>query len=332
MTFDMVLLLLGIGLGLGVSWLARAWPLWRRRTKPSQTERSPLTDIVNQVPVVVWMVGTDNRLLFVNDAYERLTGRAKTLLYSDHDSFLQLIHPDDLQLVISTIDNQRADGYEMNYRIVRDDGEVRHLHEVRRSIVDEHGELLYHIGTAMDISSEMVARNELHDLNSRLHAANLRLRESARIDHLTRCLTRNALFEEADMALQLARRYGRTSTLIFFDLNDFKHINDTFGHHVGDRGLVAFAEQIKARLRMTDELARYGGDEFVALLRETDTVQAQQLLATLGPVVINDGAGNSIILRYAAGLAGSDAAGIRSVDDWLRLADGRMYTQKMRMG
>lgn len=318
--------------GIGLCLLVRRWlPALRRKGSGASAEQSHLTAIVNQVPVVVWVLGTDNRLLFVNDGYEILSGRNKALLYADPSTFQQLIHPDDRERVWRIVANRDdTGGYEMNYRIVRDDGEIRYLREIGRGVRDGQGRLLYHIGSAMDITSEMVVRDELHELNSRLREANLRLRESARLDNLTRCLNRNALFEEAETALQLERRYGRSSTLIFFDLNDFKRINDNFGHHIGDCGLVAFAEQIKVRLRATDELTRYGGDEFVALLRETDGDQARQLLAAFGPVMINNGAGGNIALNFAAGLACSDQPGIRSVDDWIRMADSQMYAQKMR--
>src|SRR5690606_31765026 len=148
------------------------------------------------------------------------------------------------------------------------------------------------------------------------------------LDSLTGCLNRTALIDEAEKALQLEQRYRRSSSLVFFDLNDFKDVNDNFGHHVGDRCLIAFAEQIKARLRTTDELGRYGGDEFVALLRETDALQAQQLLSTLTPIIIEEGRGSSIILRFSAGIADSGDSEVRSVDDWLRVADLQMYRQK----
>lgn len=149
------------------------------------------------------------------------------------------------------------------------------------------------------------------------------------MDNLTRCLNRAALLDEAEKSLQLEQRYRRSSTLVFFDMNNFKEVNDNFGHHVGDRALIAFAEQIKSRLRATDELGRYGGDEFIALLRETDSDQARQLLMSLPPVVLDNEDGSSIILRYSAGVACSDEAEIKTIDDWLRIADTHMYQHKL---
>lgn len=304
----------------------------KRSEQLNRAVEEKMRTIVDHAPAAVWMSAPDStRILYVNGAYESIWGRSKESWYADPTSCLQLVHPDDIERVRQSLATRGdSSSYEINYRIVRDDGELRYIRDIGRSVYDVRGRLQYLVGSAMDISGEMRVRDELHELNSRLREANQRLQESARLDNLTHCLTRTAFFDEAEKALQLEQRYGRSSTLVFFDLNNFKEVNDNFGHHVGDRGLIAFVEQIKARLRTTDELGRYGGDEFVVLLRETDAAQARQLLATLGPVVVDAEQGNSIILRFSAGVACSDDAGIASVDDWMRAADTQMYHQKAR--
>lgn len=297
----------------------------------AQSAHAKFAAIAAQVPVAVWLLSPDYQIIFANDALETLTGCTKEVFFANPRRYFDLMHPEDVDRVRQAMRAHAIESnYEINYRILRDDGEMRYIRQLGRGVYDSHGKLLYSVASAMDISSEMIARDELHELNSRLRETNLRLCESVRLDGLTRCLNRVALFDEAEKALMLARRYQRISTVIFFDLNNFKEVNDGFGHHVGDRALIAFAEQIKARLRTTDELGRYGGDEFVVLLRETDAEQAAQLVATLPPVVVDNGDGSSIILRYSAGIACSDDSEIESVDDWLRIADGLMYRQKAR--
>lgn len=294
-----------------------------------RSQEEQLTAIVERLPVAVRMLSPTDDLLFVNSASEQMFGRSKEQIYADPRCFEQLIHPDDVERALLVIMRGKIDGnYELNYRVLRDDGEIHYIREQGTSIFDERGKRIYQLCSATDISGEMIAREELHDLNSQLREANLRLGESVRLDSLTGCLNRAALLDEAEKALQLAQRYQRSSALVFFDLNNFKAVNDNFGHHIGDRCLIAFAEQIKTRLRTTDELGRYGGDEFVALLRETDAEQARKLIATLGPIVLDDGRGSSIILRFSAGVACSDVADIQTVDEWLRIADGQMYRQK----
>lgn len=301
-----------------------------------QDEQQAAKDIIGHVAAAIWMSNADgSRLLFANAACAKIFGTASAdpaegTGADDTQIFQRFVHPEDEDRLQQAFALRAVDGcYEVNYRILRNRRQ-RYIRETGKVIFDDSGERQYVISSAIDISSEMAVRDELCSLNSQLREANLRLRENARRDNLTQCLNRAAFLDQAEKALHMEQRYGRSSTLIFFDLNDFKQLNDNFGHHIGDRGLIEFAEQIKARLRTTDELGRYGGDEFVVLLRETDAAQAQQLLVSLLPVVIDAENGNSIILRYSAGIACSNAPDIGSVDDWLRNADSQMYHQKMR--
>jgi diguanylate cyclase (GGDEF)-like protein/PAS domain S-box-containing protein len=303
----------------------------KRAERFSHAAEETFRTIAEHVPAMIWVSTPETRMLFINRAHETIWGRSRESVYIDPDSNLRMVHPADLERVLQCrAARDRSGDYEINYRIQRDDGEIRYIRDIGRGVCDERGQLQYVISSAMDITSEMHVRDEMHELNCRLREANLLMQENARLDSLTHCLTRSAIFESAEKALQVAQRYGRASTLVFFDLNDFKEINDNFGHHIGDRGLIAFAEQIKARLRTTDDLGRYGGDEFVALLRETDAEQAGRLLASLTPVVVDAGEGRSVIVRFSAGVACSSEPDIGTVDDWMRCADDHMYRHKAR--
>ena len=286
--------------------------------------------VVETLPTVVWMLAPDlSRVYYVNEAFESVWGQLRETLYANPLSFLNLIHPEDLAQVVQVYSGKEH-AWDVSYRILRADGEMRHVRDIGRGVFDEHGELVYFTSSNIDITNETRVREEFRDLNFRLHEANLRLTESARLDSLTACLNRGAFLEEAEKAIQIDTRYGRNSTLVFFDLNDFKQINDSFGHHVGDRALVAFAEQVRLRLRNTDELGRYGGDEFIVLLRETDAEQARALVDSLLPVVVDADDGNSLIVRYSAGIAAISDLKSTSVDEWIRMADDQMYGQKMQ--
>jgi len=288
--------------------------------------------LVSHMPVAIWFSPADDRrILFVNEAFERIYGLSRDLFYADPDCALRLVHTEDRETVRKTLGEGGLKGAcDINYRIQRSDGSQRYVRHMERGVFDSRGNLLYRVNTVTDISSELRVRDELRAANDQLREANQRWQESARLDALTGCLNRGAFFEAAEKALQLEQRYKRSSTLVFFDLNNFKDVNDNFGHHVGDRALIAFVGQIRARLRTTDELGRYGGDEFVALLRETDALQARLLLATLAPVVVDAENGNSVILRFSAGVACSDDPAIDTVDDWTRIADSQMYYQRTR--
>lgn len=96
----------------------------------------------------------------------------------------------------------------------------------------------------------------------------------SRHDGLTQCLNKNAAMEELEREVAHAKRHGNKLSIMLLDLDNFKEINDTHGHLAGDRILVDFATRAKASLRGSDQLTRFGGDEFMAILPDTDLAQA----------------------------------------------------------
>ena len=96
------------------------------------------------------------------------------------------------------------------------------------------------------------------------------VKQLAVLDPLTGVNNRRAFFEDAEREFVRGMRYQRSLVVIMFDADKFKVVNDTYGHPVGDRVLKAMAASIRGNLRDLDLFARYGGDEFIALLPETD--------------------------------------------------------------
>ncbi len=92
----------------------------------------------------------------------------------------------------------------------------------------------------------------------------------SRTDALTDILNRRAFYEAASLELKKLERYGKSLSLVYLDMDDFKAVNDEYGHHTGDRVLQKVAERLKVQLRNTDFVARLGGDEFAVLLPETN--------------------------------------------------------------
>ena len=86
---------------------------------------------------------------------------------------------------------------------------------------------------------------------------------------------RRAFIRELRRIAAFSQRYGSPASLIYFDLDDFKQINDRFGHAAGDAALKAVAERLSANIRETDVVGRLGGDEFAVLLAQADQATAQ---------------------------------------------------------
>ncbi len=141
---------------------------------------------------------------------------------------------------------------------------------------------------------------QIKHLNAKLEAANANLRYLSQHDPLTGVLNRRGLAEKIEIEVQRARRTGSDMAVLFIDCDDFKIINDTHGHVIGDRVLLAVADVLEKTVRPTDYVARVGGDEFLVLLgniRSTDAIvvaekiedgiRAQQVLSATGMVEIS---------------------------------------------
>nr|WP_231135253.1 GGDEF domain-containing protein [Motilibacter deserti] len=145
-----------------------------------------------------------------------------------------------------------------------------------------------------------------------------RLRSLADRDPLTGLLTRNAFALAADRALRLAERTGRPVSLALLDLDAFKAVNDRDGHLAGDRLLQTLTSAWQGALRRSDVLGRYGGDEFVLLMPDTDRPAALGVLDRLREAT-SDGSWTCGTAQWKAG---------ESVEAWLERADADLYRRK----
>jgi diguanylate cyclase (GGDEF)-like protein len=151
----------------------------------------------------------------------------------------------------------------------------------------------------------------------------------ARHDPLTDLLNHSAFTRELELELERADRYGHGVTLVFFDFDKFKQINDTHGHREGDRALRRIAQLLHAELRRSDLAGRMGGDEFAAFLVEADEATGvnflERLHARLDELIATGEL--PIPVTLSAGLAHYPGEG-RDVDALFRLADERLYEAK----
>jgi diguanylate cyclase (GGDEF)-like protein len=155
------------------------------------------------------------------------------------------------------------------------------------------------------------------------------LAHRARHDQLTGLLHHQAFLGELEGELERAARYGHGLALVFFDLDHFKEINDTFGHVEGDRVLKRLGTFLRESLRGSDLAGRMGGDEFAAYLVEADEETGSRLLARLSDQVDELFAAGElpVACTFSAGLAyfPDEAA---DADALFRLADRRLYEAK----
>jgi diguanylate cyclase (GGDEF)-like protein len=156
------------------------------------------------------------------------------------------------------------------------------------------------------------------------------LKEASLRDGLTGLLNRSGFMEIAGRRLKSPQRRTDCSVLFYIDLDQFKDINDRFGHDAGDVALIAAAGLLKTNFRDSDIIARIGGDEFVVLAAEVDREAVGVLTDRLGASVAawNDRSGKSWPLSFSIGQVLYDPASPMELAELLRRADESMYAAK----
>jgi diguanylate cyclase (GGDEF)-like protein len=157
--------------------------------------------------------------------------------------------------------------------------------------------------------------------------AEAQLARLATQDPLTGLLNRRALMEQGERLVQLARRHGAPLTVMMFDIDHFKRINDERGHLVGDRVIAHFAAALHSTLREGDAVGRYGGEEFVAVLYGGGLDTAASVDARLRAWLGQTEAALGVPVNYSAGAAGLGADG-GSLESVIARADEALYRAK----
>jgi diguanylate cyclase (GGDEF)-like protein len=155
----------------------------------------------------------------------------------------------------------------------------------------------------------------------------------ASMDELTLLSNRRGFKQLAQHALDACARIKRPATLLFFDLNDFKQINDLYGHAEGDSALKTFADVLRIAFRESDVVGRLGGDEFVALLTGSSHVETTTIMARLKEILEERNATlhRGYAIRFSVGQIEYDSKRHDTVDRLLADADGAMYAHKQAL-
>ena len=165
------------------------------------------------------------------------------------------------------------------------------------------------------------------ELTSRLKKTLAHEMELARKDELTGAANRRSFFENAQIEIDRTHRYKHPFTLAYFDVDNFKYINDIFGHETGDRVLRITSSTIAGNIRSTDVLARVGGDEFILLLSETGYDQAHSVIEKLNALLQEKMTKGKLPATFSIGVV-TFLRPPSSVDDLVKKADSVMYSAK----
>jgi diguanylate cyclase (GGDEF)-like protein len=246
------------------------------------------------------------------------------------EAFLEWVHKEDRELVAKWFCDALATGQvsNLNHRIVRRDGSLQHIQQHAEATLDESGRVVSLSGTLQDITERRQTEEKVRQL--------------AYFDSLTGLANREYFKERLAQAIALARHYNRQLAILFLDLDNFKRINDTLGHNVGDLLLKAVAARLHACVRASDavswldtvdsseQVARLGGDEFTLLLSEVSSSEdavrvANRILDALSkPLTVG---GHEVFTTPSIGIAMFPQDG-EDVESLLKHADIAMYYAK----
>ena len=270
--------------------------------------------IVENAPNLIWRAGLDTKCDYFNKTWLDFTGR--TLEQESGDGWAAGVHPDDLERCVKTyLDNfaQRTP-FEMEYRLRRFDGEWRWINDRGAPVMDPSGVFVGYIGSCIDVTDKV----EGHIY-----------KEISQKDSLTGVLSRQYFMNQLQHSFEMAKAQGDNLTVAMLDIDKFKHINDTYGHVMGDSALKLFASAVKDKIRENDLFGRYGGDEFVIAFRHTAVNEAAKIIDRVNEsfqrVVLKTDIGD-IILSMSVGLCGIPDAS--TAEEMIQMADQRMYEQK----
>lgn len=273
--------------------------------------------LTNLLLDAVFVVDLDDRIVFVTDACEALLGyRADELVGTPITDY---VYPDDLEATRASIVRVMGGQSHNDFcnRYVHKDGTIVYILWSAR-LSEEDG---VRIGVARDVTA--------------LRQAEEKLRFLAHHDPLTGLTNRLLFHDRLESALRSAHRHQSSLALLFLDLNDFKYINDTHGHAMGDRVLCMIAVRLKGCVRETDTVARMGGDEFTVLLTDIQSVEAvydkvEEIIAAV-TAPLSAEFGTIKTPSCSIGVACYPADG-EDADTLLSHADDNMYRLKRQRG
>ena len=241
------------------------------------------------------------------------------------DTFFSMILPQYLPKAKETLSEAIKTGevHKFICQIKRSDGEIRDLLINGRVIYDEDNTPLKLLGTTQDIT-EISAIKEDYKKQTKI------LEYQAYHDSLT-ALPNRALFQDRlKQSIVSAKRNNQMFALLFIDLDQFKKINDSLGHHVGDEVLIESAKRFKKILREEDTLSRLGGDEFTIILKDIKQVKgaatvAQKLINTLKKPIVTKHHTLHISASVGISIYPENAT---TAEDLLKFSDTAMYKAK----
>lgn len=302
----------------------------------ARAERT-LRTILETLPVGVWVIDAQGRVIHGNAAGQRIWNGDGTLQPANDDWSGDGRGSAPPEWSVASVLARGEPVIDHEIQIARRDGRQSFLLHSAVPMRDAGGAIAGVVVVNQDITARhqaqlalQAAQAESERMNQALQQSLQRERAAAQTDELTGIFNRRHFLAVGRRQAQLAHRHRQPLSVVLFDVDHFKSINDRYGHDVGDEALRHVARLLGGDLRSSDVFARYGGEEFVVLLPETDARSAWALAERLRQrIAQSDLPGQQAPLRItvSAGIA-ENLAPATSLEQVIKRADEALYAAK----
>ena len=225
-----------------------------------------------------WRIDPSNQAIFWSPEVFRIHGLPEGQPPA-LDQAIDLYHPSDRGRVSEAVNRALTDGqpFAFEARLVRFDGTVRHVETQGERVYSSRDDAIGLFGLIRDVTEQIEARQVLSDARDAADRSAKAAMLFASTDALTGLANRRRIVEYLDARLKGAAAGEAKLSIVLFDIDYFKSVNDHYGHDIGDEVLKRVASAASEGLRNTDLIGRYGGEEFVIILPDTDASLALQI-------------------------------------------------------
>ncbi len=295
---------------------------------------------------LIWTMEQDGTISYISPSVERLWGFTLAEVLSQ--PLDQIVTPQSAalstnylqQLQSAVASGKKLENFHAELEYYCKDGRTTWCEVIAIPLLDQQGSFVQLLGSSRNIQERKLhelelqqacdqaqaARLDLVEANIALSSANTKLQELATTDSLTGISNRRTFETRLDEEMARSFRYGSALSLVMFDIDNFKSINDSHGHQVGDEVLVEVCQRISRHLRRSDILARWGGEEFMVLLPHCNAVKGRKLAEKLRNLIVNQPIGLVQFASASFGVTQLQAGEER--DHLLQRLDGALYQAK----
>ena len=232
-------------------------------TSALQKSQMRLAEVLSSIKEIIWYIEHKTlQVIYVSDAVEKIFGIASSHFLKEPTLWKSMIHKEDQKSVEELFLNlKRGETESIEFRIVREDGSIHWLN----NRITYHKEKNIFIGVTFDITNNKTTQDKIEFL--------------AYHDSLTKLPNRAYLKKEIKLMLERSKIISQKMAVLFLDLDNFKYINDSHGHELGDDVLIAVASRLQESISNKGICTRFGGDEFIILLNEISDINEVEIMA-----------------------------------------------------